>query len=66
MKTWALVGAVLIGAGIIAGAVALKPSGFRECVTVISADIFARDVTVTLDPRDVEVEAARVCAGVVG
>lgn len=66
MKTWALVVAVLIGAGIIAGAVVLKPSGFRECVTVISADIFARDVTVTLDPRDVEVEAARVCAGVAG
>ena len=66
MKTWALVVAVLIGAGIIAGAVMLKPSGFRECVTVISADIFARDVTVTLDARDVEVEAAKACAGVVG
>lgn len=66
MKTWALVVAVLIGAGIIAGAVMLKPSGFRECVTVISADIFARDVTVTLDPRDAEVEAAKVCAGVAG
>ena len=66
MKTWALVVAVLVGAGIIAGAVVLKPSGFRECVTVISADIFARDVTVTLDPRDVEVEAAKVCAGVAG
>lgn len=66
MKTWALVAAVLVGAGIIAGAVVLKPSGFRECVTVISADIFARDVTVTLDPRDVEVEAAKVCAGVAG
>ena len=66
MKTWALVGAMLVGAGIIAGAVMLKPSGFRECVTVISADIFARDVTVTLDPRDVEVEAAKVCVGVAG
>ena len=66
MKTWVLVGAVLVGAGIVAGAIVLKPSGFRECVTVISADIFARDVTVTLDPRDVEVEAARVCAGVAG
>ena len=66
MKTWALVVAVLVGAGIIAGAVVLKPSGFRECVTVISADIFARDVTVTLDPRDVEVEAAKVCARVAG
>ena len=66
MKTWALVVAVLVGAGIVAGAVVLKPTGFRECVTVISADIFARDETVTLDPRDVEVEAAKVCAGVVG
>lgn len=66
MKTWALVVAVLIGAGIMAGAVMLKPSGFRECVGIISADIFARDVTVTLDPRDVEVEAAKVCAGVAG
>ena len=61
-----MVVAVLVGAGMIAGAVVLKPSGFRECVTVISADIFAREVTVTLDPRDVEVEAAKVCAGVAG
>ena len=66
MKTWALVVAIIVGAGIVAGAVVLKPSGFRECVTVISADIFARDVTVTLDPRDVEVDAAKICAGVVG
>lgn len=61
-----MVGAIVVGASVIAGAVVLRPSGFRECVGIISADIFARDVTVTLDPRDVEVEAARVCAGVAG
>jgi len=64
MKTTALVLAILIGAGLIAGAVLLRPSPFRECVTVISADIYHQDLSVTLDPRDVEAQAARICSGI--
>ena len=64
MKTTALVLAILIGAGLIAGAVLLRPSPFRECVTVISADIYRQDLSVTLDPRDVEAQAARICSGI--
>ncbi|PXA97546.1 hypothetical protein DMC47_13405 [Nostoc sp. 3335mG] len=63
MRTWPLVMAIIIGAGIVAGAVLLRPSGFRECVSIISADIVHRNLTATLDPRDVETEAARTCAG---
>lgn len=55
--------AILVGSSIVAGALLLKPSPFRECVTLISADIFRQDLTVTLDPRDVEAEAARICSG---
>jgi hypothetical protein len=32
-------------------------------VTLISADIFRQDLTVTLDPREVEADAARICSG---
>lgn len=64
MKPWPLVVAILLGAGLVAGAILVRPSSFRECVTLISADIFREDLTVTLDPRDVEAEAARVCSGV--
>lgn len=63
MKTWILAIAILVGSSIVAGAILLKPSPFRECVTLISADIFRQDLTVTLDPRDVEAEAARICSG---
>jgi hypothetical protein len=66
MNTAALVIAMLVGAGLIAGAILLRPSPFRECVTVIADDIVRQDLTVTLDPRDVEAEAARICAGGTG
>ena len=52
-----------LSAGLVAGAIMLRPSPFRECVTIISADIFRQDLTVTLDPIDVEAEAARICSG---
>ena len=55
--------AILVGSSIVAGALLLKPSPFRECVTLISADIFRQDLTVTLDPHDVEAEAVRICSG---
>ncbi|MDV3251944.1 hypothetical protein DevBK_11425 [Devosia sp. BK] len=64
MKTWPIALAVVAGAAIVASAVVLKPSPFRECVGIISEDIFRQDLTVTLDPRDVEAQAARICSGV--
>ena len=66
MNVWVVAAAILVGSAVVAGAVLLKPSPFRDCVTIISADIFRQDLTVTLDPRDVEAEAARICSGVVG
>lgn len=63
MNAWIVALAILFGAGVIAGAILVKPSPFGECVTLITADIFRQDLTVTLDPRDVEAEAARICSG---
>jgi hypothetical protein len=60
---WGVALAILVGSGIVAGAIILKPTPFRECVTLISADIFRQDLTVTLDPREVEADAARICSG---
>ncbi len=64
MRTAFTVIAILVGAAAIAGAVLRKPTGFERCVSIISADI-ERNASpgATLDPRDVEVEAARTCAG---
>lgn len=64
MNSWGIAVAILIGAAMVAGAMLLRPSPFRECVTIISADIFHQNLTATLDPRDVEAEAARICSGV--
>lgn len=64
MNSWGIAAAILVGAAMVAGAVLLRPSPFRECVTIISADIFHQNLTATLDPRDVEAEAARICSGV--
>ncbi|MHA6298698.1 hypothetical protein [Devosia sp. CAU 1758] len=47
-----------------AGAVALRPSPFMECVSILSADIVRQNRHATLDPRDVEAEAARACSGI--
>ena len=66
MGNWLVAVAVIIGAVIVAGAVAARPSDFRECVGVISSDIERADSTVTMDPRDVEAQAAKVCAGYEG
>jgi hypothetical protein len=63
VNMWGVALAILVGSSIVAGAIILKPSPFRECVTLISADIFRQDPTMTLDPRDVEADAARVCSG---
>ena len=63
MNAWIVALAILAGSGVVAGAILVKPSPFQDCVTLISADIFRQDLTVTLDPRDVEAEAARICSG---
>jgi hypothetical protein len=63
VNAWIVAAAILVGSGAVAGAILLRPSPFRECIGIISADIVHRNLTATLDPRDVEVEAAKVCAG---
>jgi len=63
VNSWGIAMAILIGAGMVAGAILLRPGPFQECVAIISADIFHQNLTATLDPRDVEVEAAKVCSG---
>jgi hypothetical protein len=66
MRTALIVLAILIGAGTIGAAIALKPSGFDRCISIIAGDI-ERQATPgsTLDPRDTEAEAARICAGAI-
>ena len=67
MRTGLIVLAILIGAAGIIIAIIQKPTGFDRCVSIISRDIEQRALATaaTLDPRDVEVEATKVCAGVV-
>jgi hypothetical protein len=68
MRTGLIVAAVLVGAAGIMVAVTSKPTGFDRCVAIISVDIENRAMATaaTVDPRDVEIEAARVCAGAAG
>jgi hypothetical protein len=66
VHNWLAAVAILVGSGIVASAVATRPSEFSQCVGVISAGIYNADATVTLDPRDVEVQAAKVCEGYEG
>ena len=63
MNMWGVALAIFMGSSIVAGAIILKPSPLRECVTLISADIFRQNLTASLDPRDVEADAARICSG---
>ncbi|UXN70628.1 hypothetical protein N8A98_05410 [Devosia neptuniae] len=65
-KTLVLALAILLGAVVVAGAVVLRPTGFGQCVGVVSAEIERDNPTATLDPRDVEVQAAKVCSGYEG
>ena len=67
MRTGLIMLAILVGAAGIMIAVTQKPTGFERCVAIISRDIEQRALATaaTLDPRDVEVEAARICAGAV-
>jgi hypothetical protein len=65
MRIAAVVLAILVGAGGIMVAITNKSTGFDRCVSIITRDIEERALATaaTLDPRDVEIEAARVCAG---
>jgi hypothetical protein len=65
VRTALIAGAILLGSGVIAAAVALKPTGFERCVAIIGGDINRRATRTgaTLDPRDVDVQAAHICAG---
>lgn len=65
MRTALLILAILVGAAGIMAAMILKPTGFERCVSIIGRDIDeqATRTGATLDPRDVEVEAAKICAG---
>lgn len=65
MRTALLILAILVAAVGIMVAITLKPTGFERCVTIIGRDIDekATQTGTTLDPRDVEVKAAKICAG---
>lgn len=65
MRTGLIILAILGSAAGVVVAIMQKPTGFDRCLSIIGRDIDARATATgaTLDPRDVEVEAARVCAG---
>jgi hypothetical protein len=66
MRTAAIVIAILLGTGAIALAIMNQPTGFDRCVAIVFAEIErSASPGATLDPRDVEAEAARICAGAV-
>ncbi|WP_245487099.1 hypothetical protein [Rhizobium leguminosarum] len=53
----------MLSAIVVGGAILIRPSDFDRCLAVISAETYRRDQTATLDPREVEAQAARICAG---
>ena len=57
--------AIVVGALFVVTAIVVKPTGFDRCVSIVSADIErqAAQTAATNDPRDVELSAARICAG---
>lgn len=63
--TLLLTAAIFVSAFTIAGAILLRPTGFDRCLDIVSADINRQAGSATLDPKDVEAQAARICAGVV-
>ena len=44
-------------------AILLRPSDFETCLKIISEDIYRQSGSATLDPKDVEAQAARICSG---
>lgn len=66
MRTAVIAVSILLGAGAIVATLALRPTGFDRCVSIMTQDIDdpVKLAGATLDPRDVEVQAARICAGV--
>ncbi|WP_246706103.1 hypothetical protein [Rhizobium leguminosarum] len=53
----------MLSAIIVGGAILIRPSDFDRCLAVISVEMYRRDQTATLDPREVEAQAARSCSG---
>lgn len=58
-----LAAVVLLSAITVASAILLRPSSFDRCLDIITADIYCRAGSATLDPKDVEVQAAQACSG---
>jgi len=52
----------LLSAGTVAGAILLRPTDFDRCLKTVSTDIYRQGGTATLDPKDVEAQAARICS----
>lgn len=68
MRTAVIALSILLGSGAIVATLALRPTGFDRCVSIVSRDIDdpVKLAGATLDPRDVEVQAAKICAGGAG
>lgn len=64
-KTLVLALSILLGTSIIAAAVVLRPTGFQQCIGIVSDEIESRGTAngASIDPRDVEFQAAQMCAG---
>lgn len=54
---------IALSAASVVGAILLRPFDFENCLKIISADIYRQGDSATLDPKDVEAQAARICAG---
>jgi hypothetical protein len=54
---------IALSAASIVSAILLRPSDFETCLKIISADIDRQGGSATLDPKDVEAQAARICLG---
>lgn len=54
---------IALSAASIVGAILLRPSDFETCLKIISDDIRRQGGSATLDPKDVESQAARICTG---
>ena len=54
---------IALSAASVVSAILLRPSDFETCLKIISEDIYRQDGSATLDPKDVEAQAARICSG---
>lgn len=54
---------VALSTASIVSAILLRPSDFETCLKILSADIQRQGRSATLDPKNVEAQAARICSG---